>query len=91
MAKRSAYQQRLIRDYYRNQEAIMLERLGELVTELYLAEGKSRARLWQRVAATLEKLKVSGRRIEHLVQTDNPALVANLLRQLLDARRGGSA
>jgi hypothetical protein len=86
MAKRSPYQQRVIRDYYRNQDAILLQRLGDLVTELYLAEGKSRARLWQRAAATLEKLKVPSDQVRHLVQSDNPTLLANTLKQLLAAR-----
>ena len=84
MAKRSPYQQRVIRDYYRNQESILIQRLGDLVTELYLAEGKARARLWNRVSATLQKLKVSKEQIRHLVESDNPALVANQLKQLLD-------
>ncbi len=86
MAKRSPYQQRVIRDYYRNQDAILIQRLGDLVTDLYLAEGKSRVRLWKRVAITLEKLKVPGKQLQHIVQSDNPALVANLLKQLLDKK-----
>ena len=59
MAKRSSYQQRVIRNYYENQDAILLQRLGDLVTDLYLAEGQARARLWKRVATTLEKLKAA--------------------------------
>ena len=86
MAKRSSYQQRVIRDYYRHQDALAIQRLGELVTELYLAEGKSRQRLWQRVAAALRKLKVPEKQIEHLVGSDNPTLLANQLKQLLDER-----
>lgn len=84
MAKRSPYQQRVIRDYYRNQNAILMQRLGDLVTDLFLAEGKSRARLWSRVATTLEKLKVPKDQVRHIVESDNPSLLANLLRQLLD-------
>lgn len=84
MAKRSNYQQRVIRDYYQNRDAIALQKLGELVTDLYLAEGKARGRLWERVAGALEKLKVSKKRIEHVVGSDNPALVATLLKELLD-------
>jgi hypothetical protein len=87
MAKRSPYQQRVIRDYYRNQDAILLQRLGDLVTELYLAEGKSRARLWKRAAATLEKLDVPESQFRHVVQSENPTLLANLLRQLLDKKQ----
>ena len=84
MAERSPYQQRVIKNYYRNKDAIMVQRLGEQVTDLYLAEGKARERLWKRVSTTLEKLEVSPKRIEHLVQSDNPALVANLLKELME-------
>lgn len=44
MAKRTPYQQRLIRDYYKRQDTILLQRLGDLVSELYLAEGQRRPR-----------------------------------------------
>jgi len=84
MAKRSSYQKRVIKDYYQNRDAIMLQRLGEMVTDLYLAEGKKRAGIWKRVAVALEKLKVPPTQIDHLVQSDNPALVAELLKTLLD-------
>ncbi len=83
MPKRSPYQQRVIRDYYKNQDAIMLQRLGDLVTDLFLAEGKAKVRLWKRVATTLEKLEVPAKRVQHIVQSDNPALVADLLKELL--------
>lgn len=83
MAKRSSYQDRVIRKYYENRDAIMVQRLGDLVTDLFLAEGKVRARLWKRVADTLAKLKVSKERIGHLVQSNNPTLVADLLKELL--------
>lgn len=86
MAKRSSYQQRVIRDYYRNQDAILVERLGDLVSDLYLAEGKARTRLWKRAAATLEQLGIPADHVQHLVQSDNPGLLANLLRQLLQGK-----
>jgi len=84
MPKRSSYQQRVIRNYYENRDAIALQKLSEMVTDLYLAEGKARERLWGRVAAALEKLKVPKTRVEHLVASDNPSLVANLVKELLD-------
>lgn len=84
MPKRSSYQQRVIKNYYDNQDAIMVQRLGELVTDLYLSEGKARAKLWQRVVGALEKLKVPAKQIEKLVKSDNPALLANLVQQLQD-------
>jgi hypothetical protein len=83
MAERSKHQQKIIQNYYQNQEAILLQRLGEHVTELYLASGKARQQRWKHVVATLEKLKVPASRIEHLHHSDNPALVAKLLEELL--------
>ena len=54
MAERSKYQQNIIKNYYDNREAISLQRLSELVTELYLAEGKARQKQWKNVVAALE-------------------------------------
>jgi len=84
MAKRSSYQDRIIRNYYQNRDDIMLQRLGELVTDLFLAEGKAKTRIWNRVAEILEKLKIPPAQIQHLVRSDNPTLVANLLKKLLE-------
>ncbi len=84
MAKRSNYQDRVIRNYYENRDTIMLQRLGELVTDLFLAEGKAKTRLWKRVAEVLEKLEVPKDQVQHLVRSDNPTLVANMLKKLLE-------
>jgi len=81
MANRSPHQDRLIRNYYQNQDAIMLQRLGELVADLYLAEGKGRARLWQRAEAAMRGLKVPEDRLQHILQSDNPSLVAHLVKE----------
>ena len=84
MAKRSSYQDRIIRNYYQNHDEIMLQRLGELVTDLFLSEGKAKIKLWKRVAEILEKLKIPKEQILHLVRSDNPTLVANVLKKLLE-------
>ena len=83
MAERTKYQQNIIKNYYENQDAILMQRLSEQVTELYLSAGKARAKLWQRVTTTLEKLKIPQSRIDHLVKSDNAALVAKLVEELL--------
>jgi restriction endonuclease Mrr len=83
MAEHSKHQQKIIKNYYDNMDAISLQKLGESVTELYLSEGKKRQQQWKRIVAALEKLKVPKSRIDHLVQQDDPALVAKLLEELL--------
>lgn len=82
MPERSEYQQAIIRNYYRNLDALLLQRLGEQVSDLYLAQGKARARLWERIRASLLKLHVPASRVDHLVSSDNPELLARLLKEL---------
>jgi hypothetical protein len=84
--KRSNYQDRIIKNYYQNQEAILLQRLGDLVTDLFLAEGKARVRLWTRVATSLQKLQLPPERIEHLVKSDNPTLLAEAIKELMEKK-----
>ncbi len=84
MAKRSKYQQRVIKNYYDNREAIALQRVQELVTELYLSEGKKREKHWISLANHLEKLGLKQAQIDDLVAKDNPELVANLVKKLME-------
>jgi hypothetical protein len=83
VAERSSYQERIIKNYYQNRDAISLQKLSELVTELYLAEGKKREQRWKQVVSALQKLGVKPSRIEHLVEKDDPQLVARLVEELL--------
>ena len=84
MAKHySKHQQRVIKNYYDNREAISLQRLSELVTDLYLAEGKKRQKVWQHITGALEKLKIKQSRIDHLVAQDDPTLVAKMVEELM--------
>ena len=85
--KHTKHQQRIIKNYYENREAISLQRLSELVTELYLAEGKKRAQQWGYIVTALEKLEIPTSRIEHLKKQDDPSLLAKLVEELL-AKQG---
>ncbi|GIW92008.1 MAG: hypothetical protein KatS3mg110_0049 [Pirellulaceae bacterium] len=76
------YQQRVIRNYYDNRQAVALQRASELVTELYLSEGKRRQQHWKHLASHLEALGVKPAQIAHLMEQDKPELVAKLLKQL---------
>ena len=68
---------------YNNRDAISLHRVQELVTELYLAEGKKREKHWKAVAGHLEKLGVRQPHLDHFIEQDNPELVANLVKSLM--------
>ena len=85
MAKReySKFQQGVIQRYYENREQIDEGKLGELVTSLYLAESKSaKDKLWERVEALLERLDLIPSRIEHVMSSRDPAVLAELVADL---------
>jgi len=82
MSEHSPYQQKIIKRYYRNIDSIQHQRLSELVTELYLADGKKCERLWKRVGETLTTLEFPAARIEHLLQKKDPALLPGVLKEL---------
>ena len=76
------HQQGIIKRYYSNQDGIQLQRLGELVTDLYLTEGKKREKVWKSIVAAMQKLGVPQSRIDHIVTQSRPELVANLVQEL---------
>jgi hypothetical protein len=78
----TAHQQKIIKRYYDNIDAIALQRLAELVGELYLAEGKKKEKAWQSVLKAMEKLEVPKSRIDHLMAQKNPVLMAELVKEL---------
>jgi hypothetical protein len=80
----SKYQQKVIERYYENRDSIALQRVQELVTELYLSEGKKRAKHWDTIATNLEKLGVAKVTIDHLRKQDKPELVAEIVKKLID-------
>lgn len=77
--ERSRYQEKIIKNYYQNRDAIGLQKAQEAVTELYLSEGKKRATVWKRLESHLEKIGLPADQIAHLRSEDNPALVAEVL------------
>jgi hypothetical protein len=82
MADLTPHQQKIVRRYYDNQEPLALQRLAELVGELYLTQGKKRARVWTTLESAMQKLAVPQARIDHLKRQDNPALLADLVKEL---------
>jgi hypothetical protein len=78
----TANQQKIIKRYYDNAGTIALQRLADLVGELYLAEGKKKEKAWQSAVKAMEKLEVPQSRIEHLLKQRNSVLLAELVKEL---------
>ncbi|MCE9533846.1 MAG: hypothetical protein K8T89_22370 [Planctomycetes bacterium] len=79
----SKHQQGIIKRYYSNLDTIQVQKLSELVTELFLAEGKKREKLWKSATSVMEKIGVPTERIQHVVSKNDPALLASLVKELL--------
>lgn len=79
----SRHQQGIIKRYYRNLDKIQLQRLSELVTELFLAEGRKKDKLWESAAGAMTKLGVPDQRVNHLAAKKDPALLAALVKELM--------
>jgi hypothetical protein len=86
MADYTPYQQKIIKRYYNNYDAIQHQRLSEMVTEIYLAEGKKRDRLWKNVGDTLRKLEFPESRVTHLLSVRDPKLLPGILKELESQR-----
>lgn len=86
MAKQdySQYQKSVISGYYNNLEPIMLGKLGELVSELYLAETQAkRDRLWDRAHKAMIKLKIPPAILDHIMQKKDVQILAKNLEDWL--------
>lgn len=82
VAQRSKYQQNIIRNYYDNRENISLQRAQEIITDLYLSEGKKRDKYWKSLEGHLLKLDVKQPVIDNLVTKDDPQMAAKLVAKL---------
>ncbi|MFC1738250.1 hypothetical protein ACFL1G_04265 [Planctomycetota bacterium] len=81
---RSDYQNRVIAGYYSNLDAIMLGKLEQLVSELYLAETvKKRNKLWSRAEKAMVNLKVPVTIIEHIMTKRSVEILAKNLQDWL--------
>ena len=82
MADYSEYQKKVIKRYYDNRDQVDEQRLAELCTSLYLSEGKKRTNLWKSAKETMLRLKVPPARVDHVVSTDDPAMLAEVVKEL---------
>jgi hypothetical protein len=85
----SSHQKKIIGRFYENREQIDQQRLAELVTNLYLAEGKKRAKHWEAAEEAMRRLKVPESRIAHVVASNDPAILAEVVNDLQAGRIGG--
>jgi hypothetical protein len=80
----SAHQQRIITKYYNQLDTIMLQKLQELVGELYLAgTDAKRKRLWERVHKAMLNLKLPDELVAHIMAKKDVEILARNLQEWL--------
>ncbi len=80
------HQRKIIERYYDRRDEIMLGRLQEIVTDLYLAERQIRLdRLWNRARKAMDTLKVPAGIVEHILTQRDPETLARNLRGWLES------
>ena len=78
----SKHQQGIIKRFYASYDKIQLQKLSELVTELYLAQGKKLDKLWQQATTLMQKMELPEQRIAHITAKKDVVLLANLVKEL---------
>jgi hypothetical protein len=79
----SAHQKKIIDRYYEHRDTIMIQRLGEIVSELYLCESKKKAdSLWKRAGEALAKTNADPKRVAPVLRKRNVEELAALVNEL---------
>ena len=66
----------------------MLQKLGDLVTELYLADTDTRKnRLWERAHKAMIKLKISPVIIDHIMKKRSAEILAKNLQDWMSGKK----
>jgi hypothetical protein len=78
----SDYQKKIIKRFYDNRDDIDSRKLSEITSDLYLAEGKKKDRLWKQASETMVRLNVPPSRVAHVLKTADPAILAEVVNDL---------
>jgi hypothetical protein len=90
MAQReySDYQKKVISKYYDRLDVLMLQKLQELVSELYLADTDAKQnRLWERVHKAMLNLNLPSALVEHIMGKKDVEILARNLQDWLRQNR----
>lgn len=84
MADYSNHQKKIIDRYYDHRDEIMLTKLGEIVTDLYLADSdRKRDQLWKRAEKAMVQLKVKPSIRKHILSSRDVEVLARNVRDWL--------
>ena len=79
----SKSQKKIINNYYEHRDTIMLTKLAELVSEIYLTtDAKKKNTLWKSAYAALQKTEANPVRVQNVIAMRNVEQLAKLVNEL---------
>jgi hypothetical protein len=75
----SSYQKGIVNRYYEHHDTILITRLSEIVSELYLAEGKAAEKHWARAEKALAASKMQPAKFEGILKKRDVVKLAELV------------
>lgn len=83
----SNHQRGIVKRYYEHRDSIMANKLGEIVSELYLAtDAKKAERLWKSARTALENTETAPAVIDQIVGSKDVRKLAEIVGRLSTAR-----
>lgn len=77
------YQRKVIKNFYENKDLRLIQKLGELVSNLYLESNeKKRESGWKNIRKMLIDLKVNSHEVEYLTKDRNLAIISKKLAEM---------
>lgn len=78
----SSYQRGIVKRYYEHIDTIALQKLGEVVSDLYLADPKKAGKLWEHARTALQKTGADAKDYEKIVSARDLQGLARLVNEL---------
>ena len=79
----SEYQKKVIRNFYDNKDLRLVQKLGELVSNLYLETNEKKKETgWRKIKKMLTDLKVHPGEVEYLTKDKNISTISKKLDEL---------
>ncbi len=77
------YQQKVIKNFYDNKDIRLVQKLGELVSNLYLeTSDKKKEAGWKKIKKMLTDLKVHPGEVEYLTKEKNLSIISKKLDEI---------
>ncbi len=77
------YQRKVIKNFYENKDLRLIQKLGELVSNLYVETSeKKKESGWKRIKKMLTDLKVHPHEVEYLTKDKNLSIISKKLSEI---------